>query len=179
MNRCFIALEVGEKVKEQSNKVISGLKSSGFHAKWVEEENLHITLFFLGDISEGEIEKSGALVKEIDDAPFQLLIDRVGFFQKSGKPTAVWLGIKKCQPIHVIYAHLKTGLERLYQKRFREKFIPHLTLGRIKRAPVDWNSKLTNMTVETVEIGDIVFSLKRSTLTEKVPIYETLATKAI
>ena len=35
------------------------------------------------------------------------------------------------------------------------------------------------MTVETVEIGDIVFSLKRSTLTEKGPIYETLATKAI
>jgi len=179
MNRCFIALDVEKRVKELGNKVILDLKSNGFYAKWVEEENFHITLFFLGEITDEEIEKTASIVKMIDKAPFRVLIDRVGFFQKKGKPTSIWLGIKKNPALEVIYDSLRAALERTYKKPFREKFIPHLTLGRIKRAPADWNGKLKNMTVQTVETGDIVFSLNRSTLTETGPIYETLAKKAI
>lgn len=177
MNRCFIALEIGEKAKKQCENVISILKESGFLAKWVEKENLHITLFFLGEITDEEIKEVTALLEKLDHLSFQLFIDKVGFFQKNGKPTTIWLGIEKSKPIQEVYSIMRSKLENIFNIKFREKYSPHLTLGRIKHTPEDWMQKLKKMTVETVEIGEIVFSLKRSTLTKEGPIYETLATK--
>lgn len=177
--RCFIALEVGAGVKKQCKSLISSLKSLGFHAKWVEEENLHITLFFLGDISDHQIEKTSEMLKGIQANPFRLTIDRLGYFQKYSKPTSIWLGLEKSDPLQQLYSNMKLKLKGIYDQPFGNHFIPHLTLGRVKSVPEDWKDKIKTTTVEMVELGDIVLTLKSSTLTETGPIYNTLETVVI
>jgi 2'-5' RNA ligase len=177
--RCFIALEVGEDVKQQCLTHIVRLKKMGFHAKWVEHENLHITLFFLGEISEEQMKRTAELLKNISFDHFPLLINRLGYFEKYSKPTTVWLGLKKSDPLQQLYSKMKTELEAICNQSFSKKFIPHLTLGRIKKTPDDWKDKIKTITVKKEMLRDIVLSLKSSTLTETGPIYKALETKVI
>ena len=177
--RSFIALEVGEQVQKECQSIIGNLKEKGFKAKWVEEENLHITLFFLGDISNHEMEKMAYLIRKLNINPFRMIINRIGFFQKATVPTSIWLGIIPCEPLHYLYASMKNELEVILNKTFSPKLIPHLTLGRIKAVPDDWNVIIRRISVENIQIGKIMVSLKSSTLTEKGPVYKTLEAKAI
>ncbi len=177
--RCFIALEVGDKVKKQCLTVISSLKKRGFQAKWVEKENFHITMFFLGEISSKQLEETVDIMKNIHYAPFQLFFNRVGTFQKYNEPTAIWLGLKKSEPLQELYMAVKSQLEKKIQQSFGNKFIPHLTLGRVKKVPENWKDVVENYTVKTLGLEDIVISLKSSTLTERGPIYKTLETNVI
>jgi len=177
--RCFIALEVARGVKSQCRILISMLKSLDFHAKWVEEENLHITMFFLGDISNNQIEKTSDMLKEIHVKPFHLFINKLGYFQKFSKPTTIWLGLKKSDSLEQLHSTMKMKLKGIYHRTFGNKFIPHLTLGRLKSFPVDWKEKIETIQVEMVEFGDIVLSLKSSTLTKTGPIYNALETVVI
>ncbi len=177
--RCFIALEVGEDVKTLCYNHIATLKKMGFHAKWVEHENFHITLFFLGEISEEQMKQTAELLKNISFDHFPLMINRLGYFEKYSKPTSVWLGLKKSDPLQQLYSEMKTELEAICNRSFGKKFIPHLTLGRIKRTPDDWKDKIKTIIVKKVMLGDIVLSLKSSTLTETGPIYKGLETKVI
>ncbi|MEA1885166.1 MAG: RNA 2',3'-cyclic phosphodiesterase [Thermotogota bacterium] len=177
--RCFIALGVGENVKQQCHTHIVALKKIGFHAKWVEQENLHITLFFLGEISEDLMKRTAEFLKNISFDHFPLMINRIGYFEKYSKPTAVWLGLKKSDPLQQLYSKMKTELEAICNQSFGKKFLPHLTLGRIKKSPNDWKDKIKTIIVKKVMLGDIVLSLKSSTLTETGPIYKALETKVI
>ena len=177
--RCFIALEVAQGVKIQCQSLISTLKSLGFHAKWVEEENLHITMFFLGDISNNQIEKTSDMLKEIHVKPFHLFINKLGYFQKLSKPTTIWLGLKKSDSLEQLHSTMKMKLKGIYHRTFGNKFIPHLTLGRLKSFPVDWKDKIKTINVEMVKLGDIILSLKSSTLTKTGPIYNALETVVI
>ncbi|MFP4460826.1 MAG: RNA 2',3'-cyclic phosphodiesterase [Thermotogota bacterium] len=172
--RCFISLEVGEAVKRQSQSLISLLKQMGFEAKWVEDENFHITLFFLGVILSDQLEKTAEMLKNFRIEPFRLSINKLGYFQKHAKPTVIWLGLTKSEPLFQLYSTMREQLEVIYPQPFSKKFNPHLTLGRIKRAPEDWKGIIKTTKVEIVEIGDIVLSLKSSILTETGPIYKTL-----
>jgi len=174
--RCFIALEVGEDVKQHCRSHIAALKKSGFHGKWVENENFHITLFFLGEISEEQMKKTAEIVKNSRFNHFSLWINQLGFFQKYGKPTVIWLGFQKSDPLQELYSVMKNELEAIGYQGLNKRYIPHLTLGRIKKFPEDWEDKLKSMRINNVTITDTVLSLKRSTLTENGPIYKVLET---
>ncbi|HPF16184.1 MAG TPA: RNA 2',3'-cyclic phosphodiesterase [Thermotogota bacterium] len=177
--RSFIALEVGEQVQKKCLSIIENLKHNGYQAKWVEVENLHITLFFLGDIANHELEKTACIIRRLNAKPFQVIIDKISCFQKATMPTSVWLGIKPCEPLHDLYASMRSELKAIFNKTFDHKFIPHLTLGRIKKVPNDWKAVIQKITVENIQIGKVIISLKSSKLTEKGPIYKTLEAKAI
>jgi len=53
--RTFIAIDVNEEVKKQASEIIEKLMKRGFGATWVSEENMHLTLFFLGEVDEQKI----------------------------------------------------------------------------------------------------------------------------
>jgi|SRR6056297_516000 len=175
--RCFIALEVGEEVKKKCLAYIATLKEMGFRGKWVEKENLHITLFFLGEISEEQMKRTAVMVKNAPYDPFSLRINRLGYFQKHDKPSVIWLGFKKSDPLQELYLAMKKELEAKGHQAFGNNYMPHLTLGRIKTAPEDWNDRLKVMPIKNMRITDTVLSLKHSTLTKNGPIYKVLETK--
>jgi 2'-5' RNA ligase len=177
--RLFIAVEI-----ENNAAILSVIKQfteslTGLKIKWVEEDNLHLTLVFFG---ETEIEKIYAIKSAITNAckdiePFQLAIKGAGVFKKYTIPSVIWLGIERC---HELWS-IKSGLDQeLLKAGFiieKRDFKPHLTLGRVKAVTRKDSLKNTldnyseNLITE-VTIKEVI--LFESILNQQGPVYKRI-----
>ena len=175
--RSFIAIDIDEpellkRVLEIQRQVIA----TGARMKPVEPENLHITIRFLGEITRGMVEEVKRLLAGLRFKPFTIVIKGLGAFPNTRRPRVIWLGVSEgADQIERLYREIEQGLRRLGFPAEREQFVPHLTLARIK-AP---NAALVRLLDELkeVEVGAMTVRavrLKKSTLTSRGPIYETL-----
>lgn len=126
--RLFTAIEIPEDVKDEVVSLYSGSKN----VKWITKENLHITLNFLGDLENWEVDTVQSVLSKIEVNSFTISLSGAGYF-KSG---ALWLGVNKND-------HL-TSLERVCSRELLKagigldvrKFKPHLTVGRFKKKDI-------------------------------------------
>ncbi|TWU21924.1 RNA 2',3'-cyclic phosphodiesterase [Bythopirellula polymerisocia] len=132
--RTFIAVEASDGVHTQAQQVISRLRPHAEQVKWVEPENLHWTLQFLGDLTDEEIAEVCRRVQRVASRlePFSLAARGIGAFPKSDRPRTLWLGVGEgsdefCQ----LQAAIERNLEDLGFRGELRKFVPHLTLGRV------------------------------------------------
>lgn len=134
--RTFIAVDVGEAVRGRCIAMQQTLARAGVDVKWVEPENMHITLLFLGEVDERDVIDVCRSVAEVcaKRTAFPLSVEGVGTFPESGKPRVVWagLGIGASELVD-LYAALEAPLLELGCYRREERpYNPHLTLGRVK-----------------------------------------------
>lgn len=134
MIRLFLAIDIPSAVKEQVTAARSHLARGVRGVKWVEDHNLHLTLKFLGEVPEAQIEDiSKAVRRAVKGYPvFKLQVGSPGFFPNKKSPRVVWLEIKGDSEIA-----LKIGLsidESLISLGFDpdERRRLHLTLGRVR-----------------------------------------------
>ncbi len=172
MIRTFIAVELPDRFVPEIERIGSILKSPGI--KLVEPELVHITLKFLGAVPEDKIEPIASALSQINCEPFEAEIKGVGVFPKPGYIRVIWLGSEgKFDVLH-------NEVERVLSpfKFEKEKnFSPHATLARVKQPGakseiLEKIRQLENIDLGTMNVDHI--SLKKSTLTPKGPIYETL-----
>lgn len=92
--RCFIAIPLSDEIKEKAVEIQSRLRKANADVKWVERENLHITLRFLGEIEEAKVEKVKRLMEEVAGrfSPQKLVFKGVGAFPDLRRPRVVWIG---------------------------------------------------------------------------------------
>jgi len=145
--------------------------------KLVELENIHLTLRFLGEISPQMVREVATILDKVEFRPFSMRIEGLGTFPEgSRRPRVVWLGVSHgAEEMKRIYEQIEKELRRLGFPKERERFVPHITIARVKWA----NAELLRVLHELREviIGDMVVDsirLKKSTLTRSGPIYETL-----
>jgi 2''-5'' RNA ligase len=179
--RAFIALELSSEIKKSLAQIQSHLKYSGADVKWVEKDNIHLTLKFLGEITE---EKCANVVSILDEVgmgtkPFNISIKDIGAFPTMDHPRVIWAGLGDGAAESKILA--KKIDEALSKAGFPEEtrpFAPHLTIGRV-RSPKNneaLKQKLaTNnlqLTTKLQYISSIV--LFQSKLSQKGPTYTKL-----
>jgi len=130
--RCFIAIEIPETIKKSIAAIIDNLKKSD--VKWVSEENIHITLQFLGETEESLIpDIKGALYKIL--APyshFYIKIADVGCFPSGKRPRVIWVGIKESQSLINLYKDISNEMVKFGYQKEERGFTPHVTIGRVK-----------------------------------------------
>lgn len=132
--RLFVAIPVPDDVKQYARMMRNELGRSRPDIKWVEYENYHLTLKFLGEVNEKELaEVKRNLHLAGDAAPvFHLSAGGIGFFPNRTRPRVIWMGIKgeldKAEFLaDRVDAYLAAqGFEPEREHRF------HLTLGRIR-----------------------------------------------
>lgn len=155
------------------------IKKTGANVKLVEPENVHITLKFLGDTMEEHIDEIENIMKESvkDIEPFDIDLEGVGVFPNQKYIKVIWIGIKQGELLGTIAKRIDDQLSYLGYKKERRDFSPHLTIARVKNAKE--KNKLLNLVEKYKEtrfahlkVDSIV--LKKSELTPKGPIYETL-----
>lgn len=179
--RLFFAICISPQIRETLTQFQDQLRATGAHVKWVESNNLHITLKFLGATPETHIEvlkKAGnntaAKVK-----PFDVSWSGFGAFPDYKRPKVIWAGVSRGEDLLEMF-HLKLDSE-LTDFGFppeKKKFKPHLTIGRVKSfrglselsriIEKNKNSQLGEMRVNS-------FSLQCSTLTPSGPIYREIS----
>ncbi len=172
MLRTFIAVELPERFLPEIEKIESMLDTLGI--KLVEPKQVHITLKFLGDIPEDKVEPVASALSQVNCKSFEAKIKGVGVFPKPAYIKVIWLGAEGN------FEALHSEVERVLSPFKFEKdhqFSPHATLARVKMlkdkgALLEKIQKLENIDIGAMNVESI--SLKKSTLTPKGPIYETL-----
>ena len=132
--RCFIAIEIPETIKKSIAAIIDNLKKSDSDVKWVSEENIHITLQFLGETEESLIpDIKGALYKILAPySSFYIKIADVGCFPSGKRPRVIWVGIKESQSLINLYKDISNEMVKFGYQKEERGFTPHVTIGRVK-----------------------------------------------
>lgn len=134
--RTFLALEIPEEVRNACLALQDELAVAAPAVKWVEEENIHITLLFLGEVDErdlvGVCRAAQWVCAEIDSFPLSLA--GAGCFGDSKKPRTIWVGIEEgYEALVTLHDALEEAmLELRCYRREERKYTPHVTLGRVK-----------------------------------------------
>ena len=134
--RTFVAVEAGPAVRQAALALIEQLRASPADVKWVDPENMHLTLKFLGDVDPRQIHRVCAAVKRAvaGAAPFELQIRGAGAFPNVDRPGTVWLGAGQgAQQVADLAGRLEEALEKLGFRPEARRFHAHLTLGRVRR----------------------------------------------
>lgn len=135
--RLFISVDVGATVKAAVAELIAELKKTDTDVKWVETENLHLTLCFLGETDEKRLGDIGSALVETAAAfsAFEISFDRLGAFGAPLRPRVLWLGVGTGAKV---LSELAAGLrEALLRREIRPaepglEFSAHLTIGRVR-----------------------------------------------
>ncbi len=107
------------------------LKGGLENARWVEPENYHITLRFIGDVDGDAAERFTQALARISAAPFMLTLDGVGSFGR-GRPRTVWAGVGPSDELAALAnAHEQAAIAAGLEPEGR-KFHPHVTLARMR-----------------------------------------------
>jgi 2'-5' RNA ligase len=135
MTRTFIALERNEALQRYLDGVIRRLAAELPRLSWVKAPGIHLTLAFLGELSEAELQQasSAAELAAQKAAPFEYRLSRPGIFGSPRQPRVLWVGIE--EPSGRLQLLLQTLRRELQQRGFAvdtRPFSPHLTLARCK-----------------------------------------------
>jgi len=136
--RVFIAIELPASVRKKLKEHIEHLRESvpDARASWSREENLHLTLKFLGDTPVSRIEALLQAAKRAasNAVPFELIVSGAGAFPPRGQPRVLWIGI---EDLSGQLGKLQQALENECGKqsfaRETRPFHPHLTIARLRR----------------------------------------------
>ena len=133
--RCFIAIVLDGHTKRQLCRVQNAIRSSGIDAKWPSAQNLHLTLKFLGNISEHTLPCIKAVLSEAiaDKAHFNITFNRLGVFPNARHPKVIWIGPDKTNPeLVTLQRDIDSRMNRCDHFVKEKKFLPHITLSRIR-----------------------------------------------
>jgi 2'-5' RNA ligase len=134
--RTFIAIDVDQTIRDRCLALQKSLARSGAELKWVEEENIHLTLLFLGEVDDRDLP---ALCRAVADRcatrrAFSMSVETVGCFPNPRRPRIVWVGIGEgASEVVALHDVLEPPLlEMGCYRREQRAYTPHITLGRIK-----------------------------------------------
>lgn len=136
MIRVFVAVDLSEEVKKELSRFIDELSSKRWPVRWEAPDKLHITLFFIGWVEEEKLGTIRSAVKAGTSgiSPLSIRMGQIGMFPDPVQPRVVWLGIKGDQPTLVrLRRQISNKLTDVGFEDEKRGWIPHLTIGRVKK----------------------------------------------
>lgn len=133
--RLFIAINLTSAEKARISGASRELREAGFPVRWVAEENLHLTLKFLGETEAGGVADLSAALDDAAEgfAPFDLELRGFGAFPSPANPRVIWIGIERNESLKKLKRQLETQISPLGFPTEERPFRPHLTIGRARR----------------------------------------------
>jgi 2'-5' RNA ligase len=180
--RTFIALDLGKQLRDRLIALQEQLARTGKEVKWVEADNIHLTLLFLGEVDERAVIDVCRAVGAVAAAhqPFPLSVEGVGCFPNLRRPRIFWAGVSAGrQAVIDLHDRLEEPLLDLgCYRREERQYTPHVTLGRLKgdEAPeklVTAVARQQGWKGGETTIGDVC--VMSSELTRDGPIYTVLS----
>src|SRR5687768_8609582 len=126
-HRLFIAIRPPEEVRDRLVDAMEGIEG----ARWVDEENLHLTLRFIGEVEQPAANDLAAALARITWPSFALRIEGVGHFTRKGQATALWARVPASGPLEGLRQKIETACEAAGLGRETRRFTPHVTLARL------------------------------------------------
>lgn len=163
--RCFIAATI----PSHTQKHIESIQAQLSGGKFSKAKGCHLTLIFLGDISE---EKAVLIKKQLTALKANAIkatLEQAGFFPNDWAMRVAYVSVKPVEPLR----ELHTEVCRLIGALPDSNFVPHLTIARIKSVE-SREEMISSIKPEPLEFKISKVELIQSTLTPSGPVYETL-----
>ncbi len=129
--RLFIALDLPARIK----RALEDLQQDVPGANWTATENMHITLRFVGDVSNAAAEELDHELVRIDQPSFELMPDSVGQFSNGRGVKSIWAGLAPQEPLLELQAKVERACRRAGFAADRQTYKPHITLARFRDPP--------------------------------------------
>ncbi|MGI9372801.1 MAG: RNA 2',3'-cyclic phosphodiesterase [Hyphomicrobiales bacterium] len=128
MPRLFTGIEIPASVGDDVRMLTGGLEG----ARWIDPENYHITLRFIGDIDDGTARDVANLMSQTVGDAFSLSLENVGHFGSVTKIRSLWAGVAPCQDLIDLHARQERMCQMAGLDPEGRKFSPHVTLARMR-----------------------------------------------
>ncbi len=183
--RTFVALPVPSALGEKLTRLQSLLAPKVPAARWTATLPFHMTLAFLGDVPDNDLNTVCKAVAEatLPFSCFELLLEGVGAFPNLARPRVLWAGLTATDLAPLLDLQ-KSIAKKVTEAGYRpddQRFTPHVTLGRIRshrrgQDPLDLTTILQpylTWSAGTFRVGDVITFA--STITPEGPAYAQLA----
>ena len=125
---------------------------------WVKPENIHLTLFFLGDIlleRQSPIETALSVVAR-NVRPFTFSVKGAGAFPNLNRPRVIWVGLEEpTGQLALLHRAVNEAMASVGFQPEDRRFSPHLTLGRIRRRASREDAQTVGEALRQVEVGHL------------------------
>lgn len=135
MIRSFFAIEPPPPVRGEIARVSGLFRNTGADVKWVRPESVHLTLKFLGDAAEADIDPLAQAVGEAVSShkPLELEVKDLGVFPGLKKPRVVWIGLGgNIDGLKALQQSVERAAAEFGFEAEKRPFKAHLTLGRVR-----------------------------------------------
>jgi len=172
MLRLFVGIEFPPELKLRLSLLCTGVPG----ARWVDPGNFHLTLRFIGEISEDIAADVDEALVRVKAGRFSLQLAGVGVFG-GGRPRTLWVGVEKQPELTLLQGKIEQALIRAGLPPEPRKFAPHVTLARLREPPSDKLGEFlaANSRFRSEPFAVEHFSLIASFLTKAGSIYEDQA----
>lgn len=174
--RLFWAVTFPAEIRDKIAGVQAVFRKLPLNVKWVETENLHLTIRFIGATDKALVEPllSAARGRLAEINAFPLFLRRVGVFPSLKAPRVLWVGVEETASLLHLYRLVEEAVRSFGFPPDAKRFSPHVTLGRFRTGA---NGALLRQAMG--EIGDVELGkfevggieLIASELTPQGPIY--------
>ena len=134
MPRLFTAIALGanarDKIAAEQKRLMTEMR--GADIRWVQPEHMHLTLVFIGQVSDDAAASIvGAMREPIRQTAFQVEYAQIGVFPPHGAPRVLWVGVGGgADQVVEVHRFISTRLGQFGVELEARTFSPHLTLGR-------------------------------------------------
>lgn len=129
MHRLFVAIRPPAPIRRQLIDVMGGVSG----ARWQSDEQLHLTLRFIGEVDRHRAEDVHAALGAVHHPRFPVRVEGLGTFDRRGVPEVIWAGVQPPGPLHALHKKVDQACARVGIPPDSRAFHPHITLARMKR----------------------------------------------
>jgi 2'-5' RNA ligase len=155
--RAFIPIELPDEIRESLELVTAHLKEklADIPIRWVPVGNIHLTLKFLGDVSDTNYEMLTKIlsVEAVNYRPFEFSVGGLGAYPNLRRPRVLWVGVEAPNEMHMLQRSIESETTRLGYATEKRGFSPHLTLGRVSRNATTRNIQSISQVLNANEVG--------------------------
>jgi len=157
--RAFIAIALPDAVHAALAQAQSDLRSACRDARWTRPEGIHLTLKFLGEISDAQTKQVvEALIAMGHFDPFRVEVTGFGFFPQANRPRVFWAGVVAPPALAELAGRVEAAMEKTGFAREERSYSPHLTLARFPVPRVQPALQSAVATRATESLGKFVAS---------------------
>lgn len=171
--RLFIGLPLPESLRKRIVDAVGALSG----ARVVPVENLHLTMRFIGDVSENQAEDVKLGLAEVSVPRFSLALGGAGTFPPRGLPRVLWFGAERAGELLTLKTQIDDALAAAIDlEPERRSFSPHVTVARLKKPKKDEieRAKQALAEIEAAPLAVEAFVLFESNLTPKGAVYREI-----
>ena len=132
MIRLFVGIELPGELRRRMTLIQTGVERT----KWVPEDNLHLTVRFIGEVSGDVAADAAEALGTVHAPPFPLIVEGAGHFESGRRVRALWLGVERSAALLALRDRIESALVRAGLEPERRKYKPHITIARLNnRSP--------------------------------------------